>query len=262
MQNFPYEHLAITEIKNIIPARPHYPGEIEHYPGFSTSILTYRYSGRTKYSEPDGNAFDFCAGEILYIPSRYPYNVKKIESGRICVINFVQQAEITNRICKFRISNPEKLCEMFGRIEECWTKQGIGYRNECMSILYDIFRIMEQNSDLYVSNVRRDELFSAKEYIDAHYSDLTADLSNDTLAKLCGISEGHFNKLFRDFFHRSPRQYICEKRLADAESMMLAGNRNISEIASICGFGSVHYFSRYFRKKKGISPSEYLLNFV
>ena len=260
MQNFPFDDIAVSDIKSIIPIRPKYSGEVDNYPGFWFSILVYRYSGRTRYHEPDGNEFDFCQDEILYIPAHYPYVVKKNEIGRSCVINFEQsnKNEIVDRIYRFRINDTEKLRELFEKIEELWERKGIGYRNECMAVLYEIFSLIEQKNVVGASCPRRKEMLMAKEYIDEHYIDPDADLSCAALARLCGISQGHFNKLFYAFFRTSPRQYICEKRLYDAECMMLSGNHNIGEIAAECGFGTVHYFSRYFRKKKGMSPSEYL----
>lgn len=258
MLNFPFDSVTVSEIKVIMPTRAKYRGEVDNYPGFPYSILTYRYSGKSKYFEPDGNEFDFCENDILYIPSHYRYSVRKNEIGRICVINFIQTAEITDRIFRFRLKDTNRLRELFEMIEEHWTRENTGYHNKCISILYEIFSLMERKSVEYISGVRKNQLLSVKEYIDKCYLNPDADLSTETLARICELSQGHFNKLFREYFHKAPRQYICEKRIADAECMMLSGIRNVSEIARECGFGSVHYFSRYFKIKTGVSPSEYL----
>lgn len=258
MQSFPFESVTASDIWAIIPVRAKYRGEADNYPGFPYSILTYRYSGRSKYFEPDGNEFDFCKNDILYIPSHYRYSVRKNEIGRICVINFSQPTEIADRIFRFRLSDADRPRELFEKIEELWTRKSAGYRNGCMSILYEIFNLIEQSCEAHAGTPRRGDLILAKEYIDSHYQNPDSDLSAEFLSELCKMSQGHFNRLFREYFRRSPRQYICEKRLYDAECMLLSGSRNISEIARECGFGSVHYFSRYFKMKRGVSPSEYL----
>lgn len=52
-------------------------------------------------------------------------------------------------------------------------------------------------------------------------------------------------------------QYILSKRIQNAEALLRNPNYNISEIARIVGYDNALYFSRAFKKGKGMSPSEY-----
>lgn len=61
-------------------------------------------------------------------------------------------------------------------------------------------------------------------------------------------------KLYTGF---TPMQYILSKRIYNAEALLQNTQYNITEIAQIVGYDNPLYFSRIFKKLKGISPSEY-----
>ena len=46
-------------------------------------------------------------------------------------------------------------------------------------------------------------------------------------------------------------------KLKSAVTLIRERNLNFTEIAEVLGFSSVHYFSRLFKKKTGMTPSEY-----
>jgi len=61
--------------------------------------------------------------------------------------------------------------------------------------------------------------------------------------------------LFLKEFGVNPSQYITEKRLSQAKSLIDNGDfDSISEIALSVGYSDPLYFSRQFKKKYGISP--------
>ena len=58
----------------------------------------------------------------------------------------------------------------------------------------------------------------------------------------------------------TPMHFILQKRICNAEALLLNTEYNINEIAQIVGYDNALYFSRIFKKIKGISPSEYHKN--
>lgn len=70
----------------------------------------------------------------------------------------------------------------------------------------------------------------------------------------------YLRKLFKHEVGITPHQYLVDTRLhAAAERLGFSEGRqiNISEIAHLCGFREPLYFSKIFRKKYGMSPSQY-----
>ena len=60
----------------------------------------------------------------------------------------------------------------------------------------------------------------------------------------------------------SPHQYILNLKLENAETMLKSELYSISEVSDMCGFSDYKYFSRVFKKLKGVSPSRYRTDFL
>ena len=52
-------------------------------------------------------------------------------------------------------------------------------------------------------------------------------------------------------------QYIVSIRIANAQVLLETTDYNVTEIGNIVGYDNPLYFSRIFKKQKGVSPSEY-----
>lgn len=76
----------------------------------------------------------------------------------------------------------------------------------------------------------------------------------DRLAEECMISKYHFCRIFKATTGMSAIQYINAYRLKIADAMLQNTSRTVSEIASLCGFDDVSYFSRIYKKHFNISP--------
>lgn len=87
-------------------------------------------------------------------------------------------------------------------------------------------------------------------YIDRHYRE---EIRLDDLSEIMNISTMYFSNYFKQVFNISPKQYILNKRLSEAQRLLLESEMSIKEIAYAVGFDNENYFSEYFSKKVGIS---------
>lgn len=78
------------------------------------------------------------------------------------------------------------------------------------------------------------------------------------LASLSGYSPSHFSELYQAEYGISPMQDILQKRIDLAKQYLLSGQASVSYVAEVCGFQSVHYFSKFFKKVVGCPPSHYI----
>lgn len=92
-------------------------------------------------------------------------------------------------------------------------------------------------------------------YIDAHYME---DLTLEQVADYIGFSKYHFSRLFKQHTNTTFHNYLCHKRIQEAQAMLTA-NRNlpITDIAFQTGFNNLTSFSRCFNKYTSCSPTEY-----
>ena len=71
------------------------------------------------------------------------------------------------------------------------------------------------------------------------------------------MSVSYFLKKFKEVTTKSPMQYILAIRINNAVSLLESTDYNVTEISTIIGYDNPLYFSRIFKKQKGVSPSDY-----
>lgn len=87
--------------------------------------------------------------------------------------------------------------------------------------------------------------------------DYAQPLSIGELAASACMSERHFRRQFEKFYGQAPKAYLLQIRLNAAIQMLWNKEYTVSEIALACGFSDCNHFSRVFRQKSGMSPTEY-----
>lgn len=104
----------------------------------------------------------------------------------------------------------------------------------------------------------RDEAFLRKlnELIEINLS--SSELTNSFLASNLAMSEATLIRKIRKMMDTTPTNYIRDKRLNKAATLLKSGNSSLTEVAYDVGFNSLSYFSRCFKDRFGCAPSEYL----
>ncbi len=76
-------------------------------------------------------------------------------------------------------------------------------------------------------------------------------------AEKINLSSNYLSDLVRKVTGISIKDHINNLVLRKAEEMLLGSNNSVSEIAYSLGFNYPHYFTRFFKLKIGITPSNY-----
>lgn len=85
---------------------------------------------------------------------------------------------------------------------------------------------------------------------------IDGDLSVDTLCKRFNISRVDLYGVFKNAFNTSPARYVKERRLTLARDMLKSTDLAVAVVAERCGLYDYNYFSKLFKSRFGISPSE------
>ena len=91
--------------------------------------------------------------------------------------------------------------------------------------------------------------------------ELIENNSNKTLneiAQICGVSEGYFRKLFREYSGENPIEFRQKHRIEKAKQLLLLDTHSVGEIAEELHFSDIYHFSKTFKKFIGISPQKYI----
>ena len=88
-------------------------------------------------------------------------------------------------------------------------------------------------------------------------TNLDRDITLRDLARQAGTSVFHFARLFKRRTGLSPHQYLLQRRIDQARSLLGDGNLSIGEVALRCGFAHPSHFSETFRRVTGVTPRAY-----
>ena len=77
------------------------------------------------------------------------------------------------------------------------------------------------------------------------------------VAAFVGIDRSHLYTVFKQTLGVSPKEYLTEYRLRRACALLLEPALSVTAVANSVGFENNLYFSKVFRKRTGLSPSEY-----
>ncbi len=91
-------------------------------------------------------------------------------------------------------------------------------------------------------------------FMESHYQE---DLSLQSVAGKMGYSEVYFCKLFKNCFDKTFIMYLNDLRMAKAMELLRDISINIKEISEKVGYRDANYFTRIFKKKMGMTPSEF-----
>lgn len=217
-------------------------------------VLSRRLTGKAVFYQKN-NTFSVNENSVLYIPSDVDYSQKSDNRETLIAIHM----NILNHSDK-KISlsdNPsDKVTSLFVKIYETWNSKCENYKYLCTALLYELFAEISKKTDDAFSDYPF--LKKSVEYINENFRE---PLSVGALAKICGVSENYYRRIFGKCMGISPLKYINSKRIEAAKALIVSGYYRISEISDVCGFSEHKYFCSVFKKETGMMPTEYLKHY-
>lgn len=110
-------------------------------------------------------------------------------------------------------------------------------------------REVEEHSDAGMMQIR-----NALEYINQSYMDL---IRIEDLASVCGLSETHFRRIFKELINMTPSDYLNLVRIQHACEFMRTTNMAMDEVSSHVGFENPTSFTRNFKKFLNMTPYQW-----
>ncbi len=129
----------------------------------------------------------------------------------------------------------------------------------CIGTLYQLFSHMISTSDAKIPNKGEAHSVSsyvkkAMEYINEKYAE---PIRIEDIAGYCGLNRSYLTRIFKDNIGETPQQYLIRHRLDRACLLLKSTDYPILHIAYSVGYADPFAFSRLFKQKKGMSPSDY-----
>ena len=77
------------------------------------------------------------------------------------------------------------------------------------------------------------------------------------MAEIMGLSSSRFASLYKQILISAPSEDLIRTRIDQSKKMLSSTKVSIKRVSSACGFESVHYFHRAFKKRIGMTPNTF-----
>ena len=88
-------------------------------------------------------------------------------------------------------------------------------------------------------------------------TNLLNKISLEEVARYLGMNRTYFCMFFKKHYGKGFADYLNDLKVDKAAALLLRGDRTIAEISRECGYTTVPYFNRAFKRSKGVTPGAY-----
>lgn len=219
--------------------------------GRNFDALSFRFAADTRLKTKN-NEYHMKENYLSYVPARLDYS-RQSKTEDLIAIHFNTTNYNTKNIEYFIPTDPTAFANLFREIWSVWEKKETGYQYRCSALLCEIFA--ECHIQNHVAKSRYSKIQNSVEFLLKNYK--KSDLSIKEIADKSFLSEVYFRKLFKEEYGISPQKYIINLRIQNAAGLISAGYYSLKDIASMSGYDDYKYFLVEFKKKLGVSPSQY-----
>jgi AraC-like DNA-binding protein len=130
----------------------------------------------------------------------------------------------------------------------------------CQLVIY-LYRISEISFPLSELNhtIGNKVIVDIQSYIDEHYME---DINLKDISGMFHTNMYYLCHLFKDITGSTFKNHLIQRRVSYAKDLLSYTEKDVSEIATETGFGSVNHFIRTFKKTVSITPYQYRKNFL
>ncbi|MBO5357199.1 MAG: helix-turn-helix transcriptional regulator [Clostridia bacterium] len=244
----------ITKIDNVVLFRKQKTAE-RHPSTLTSNELVFDFSG--EYTVYFGDTvLKVLPNTIRFFPrgTVSKYEIERTKLGECIDVFFQADRPISNIAFTMDASEMEYVGSLFKKLFSVWINRNNGYYFESISLLYKIFASIQKDNYLPTEQYLR--IAPAIDEIERSFLDKS--LTSSYLASLCNISESCLTRLFKKKFGLPIKKYIIQKKMNYACELLRLNRYSINQIAEMCGFSDVYFFSKQFKSQTGISPTEYI----
>jgi AraC-like DNA-binding protein len=196
-------------------------------------------------------------GEMLAIPPHVLHGWYSLGEAKVSVLHILRFPQaLTNRLlpgCKPRLislTEPqfiehEALLSRLSALSDEATSQQVRLLRAYLEA-FILFLLEEKHAPTWVA------MHEVASYMQAHMQQAVAIAD---VARHFSLSEVTLRRRFREAFGMSPKHYLLELRLNQAQHLLTTTDFSMQEIALQMGFFDLAHFSSTFRKHYGLSPS-------
>ncbi len=200
-------------------------------------------------------------GDVFFCLPACPFAIQSIKEFKYSYVGFLGK-EANKLIDELKINVNNCVFTNLESVAQIW-ENAIKLPSETSNlfskgVVYFTFaQMMAKNIPTLSKKKEYNTASLIKKYIDENFSD--ANLSLDSICKNLSYNPKYTSAIFKSEFKITFKEYLNIIRINNACALMQKGFTGIKDIASLCGFNDALYFSKVFKKKMQITPTNYLV---
>ena len=241
-----------------------------------TDYLVHVVSGKKTWHTTDGS-FTAEAGQSLYFKKGAAI-VEQFFYEEFCLLLFFVPDDFIRSVVKEYAGEPDKVFEKTASNESTIRVNSDIALEVFFQSMMTYFSGMERPSEAllrlklkelilgllvskknpklsaYFNLIGNNEAPSVSEIMESNFR---YNLSLENFAELCHRSLSSFKRDFQKQYNVSPGKWLVNKRLNYSTVLLKNNHLNISQVVFECGFEDLSHFSRAFKSRFGVSPTQF-----
>lgn len=223
--------------------------------------IVYVESGKVEVVE-DENIYLLEAGDIIFHAPMEFHAIKSADntSPRVFNLSAVIRGELPENLYKgvfsLDVEGNSTFMGIFNTVKKFVDNNDVLCGQEAAHNL-SLFILSVCKENRINDNLSSDpSALAFKKVVKTMNKELHSNLSLEAIASLNYISVSYLKLLFYRYANISPKKYYSAIRAREASVLVMKGMSK-ADVAKIMGFSSPNYFTMFFKKHMGMTPSEY-----
>lgn len=216
---------------------------------------TVRIAGKT-HAVTRGGAFTFFPRERHWYQadSEHPWKYAWVGFTGTRAGVLLGRAGITGASPVYQSAYSPDIADHLAKMRHALSERANGFELRTEGLMYLLFSSL-MPAERGVKRSKDDSsVAAAMKFIDTNFQ---RDISAAQTAEYVGLERSYFSTLFSRTVSMSVKDYIMSRRIEKAKQFLVSMDLTVSEIATSVGYQDYFTFAKAFKKRTGVTPSEY-----
>jgi AraC-like DNA-binding protein len=226
-------------------------GMVDEITGFHR--VYFVYGGACQYQD-DEEAFSLSPGYLYVFPTHSRYTLQHLPEDPLVTLWYHVKLypDIASACLKISVESGSLLEQLLGTMAEFERQNAPTEQIRC---LFEVL-LARLAREMIFRQTQDERIRIVLSYI---RKNISGDLHITTLAKLVSMERSYFTRFFKSALGLSPHEYIQQRRMEQAASLLLK-HHSVKAVSAETGYADKKAFSRAFRKAMCCSPTAFRSN--